>query len=695
MRVVLIISLVFLLTCTTGLPAVAADPTATETTWVGKTPEFTRAGLTRFSADSLAVGLPSAGSLSSADSTSEEQQTRWKAAVLSQSGFSGIKVYLNNDTPVTFDVQPRVVDGRVLVPVRQVSEALGAEVSFTGIKITVRKGSNTAELTVESKEAYVNGNTVRLDVPVMLVDGRTLVPLRFIGESLNKAVYFAAEGEASVINLVDLPAPAVAQPAAVTPLPPAPVVSKESPPGKVPASFSVGGPFADLGKDIAVDGNGNMYVIGYFYGTTDLDPGLDDYKLNGPHFENSFVAKYDSRGNLIWAKGFGNPSDMPNSVALDGEGNIYITGFFRGRADFDPGPEVKNLQSTSQKDCYLAKYSSEGNYLWAIGFGSELGGESMNLAVDTGGNAYVTGYFKGSMDIDPGEGTATIQGSSFSADIFVASYDKNGRYRWGFSGGGAGQDQGQAVAVDGSGNCYVAGYFEQTTNFGSLSSTGGRDAFLAKYRSDNGELIWAKSFGGIGNDQVGPGGIALDGKSNIYLTGDFSSVVEFDLGPEKASISSRGQRDIFVVKYDPKGNYLWAIGLGDNASDGGQGIAVDKSGQVYVCGWFRGTVDFNPGLGEKLLTARGTPAGASDFFLVKYSWDGKYLWALSFGGRATSAEDSTLGTGLAADPSGGVVATGGFFETVDFDPGQEEYIRGSNGSSDVFVVKYDENGNLK
>ncbi|MFZ5650189.1 MAG: SBBP repeat-containing protein [Bacillota bacterium] len=668
MRVGLIAGLVFFLAC-------AAD-------------------LMGFPSGAQAAGsIPDRLQFSSAGSAQEEMQVKWKAAVLKESGFSGIMIYVNN-TPVTFDVQPRMVDGRVLVPVRKVSEALGAAVSFNGMKVILRLGSKNIELTIDSAEAIVNGRSVRLDAPAAIADGRTLVPLRFISENLDKAVYFAAEGETYVINIVDQTAPVTLKPKEDTTPAPSPVNSQSSPAKRGPASFSIGSPYSDWGKGIASDGKGNVYVAGYFSGTADFDPGPDDYKLGGSFHGDSFLAKYDSGRNLVWAVKFGNTSDMPNSFALDREGNIYITGFFRGKADFDPGQDSKYLQGKGNKDCYLAKYSNDGKYLWAIGFGSERDEESISVAVDSRGNAYVTGHFSGYMNLDPSGAMAAIQGRGFSSDIFVASYDKNGRYRWGLSAGGEGQDQGQAIAVDGSGNCYVAGFFEQTASFNAVSA-GGKDAFLAKYNSGNGELVWAKSLGGSGNDQVAPGGMALDGKGNIYLTGDFSGVADFDPGSDRADLTSKGQGDIFVAKYDSSGNYLWAVGMGDTASDGGQGIAVDQTGQVYVSGWFWGTVDFDPGQGQRLLTAEGTPAKASDFFLAKYGPGGNFQWALSFGGRATSPEDSTLGTGLAVDPSGGVVATGCFYETVDFDPGQDMFTRGSNGGADIFVVRYDEKGNLR
>jgi hypothetical protein len=302
--------------------------------------------------------------------------------------------------------------------------------------------------------------------------------------------------------------------------------------------------------------------------------------------------------------------------------------------------------------------------------------------------------------MDPSDGNDSKDTfTSQERDIIVASYDTNGAYRWGFSAGGSGRDGGHGIKTGTDGSIILTGFFSGTANLdplgnnsGSVSSMGGWDIFLAKYDS-NVKLKWVNSWGGSGNEQVRPGGIAVDRDNDIYLYGDFASTVDFDPGSGVANSTSKGLGDIFLAKYDTNGNYIWATGFGGGELDGAHRIDVDSQGNLVITGWFRGTVDFDPSpQGPCILTAKSSGSGASDIFLAKYDNNGNYVWAYSFGDKVTTADEWSLGTGVAIDSSDNVAATGRFYGGIDFDTTDEVFMRRSAGMADVFIIKYDETG---
>lgn len=176
--------------------------------------------------------------------------------------------------------------------------------------------------------------------------------------------------------------------------------------------------------------------------------------------------------------------------------------------------------------------------------------------------------------------------------------------------GGTGQDEGGAVATDSSGNFYITGYFNGTVDFDpgagttNLTSGSGDEVFVAKYDSD-GDLVWAKHFNSGGND-VGTG-ITVDGSGNVYTTGSFLGTVDFDPGAGTANLTSTGSTDIFVVKLNSSGSYVWAVRAGGGGADAGNGIALDSSNNVHVTGNYSGNnIDFDPGAGTANLTSAGS-----------------------------------------------------------------------------------------
>ena len=265
--------------------------------------------------------------------------------------------------------------------------------------------------------------------------------------------------------------------------------------------------------------------------------------------------------------------------------------------------------------------------------------------------------------------------------------------KWAKSAGGAGFDFGQGIATDHRGNAYMTGMFEGSATFGAgqdneivLTSAGSFDVVLTKYGRD-GQFLWAKSAGGSATDFVQS--IATDNCGNTVLTGSFSGTATFGQGEDNEVIlSSAGGADIFVAKYDGNGFLLWAKSAGGTNSSQGLGIAIDRLGNNYVTGNMRGTVTFGAGQeNETVLSALG-PFG--DIFVAKYSQDGLFVWVKQAGGGPNAS-----GLEIASNSRGDSYITGGFAGTAIFGLGEEnETVLTSAGGSDIFVAKYDQNGQL-
>jgi len=265
------------------------------------------------------------------------------------------------------------------------------------------------------------------------------------------------------------------------------------------------------------------------------------------------VSKLDSSGNFVWAKSMGGTmSDQGHGIAVDYLGNVYTTGNFFDRVDFDPGPGAFNLTSGLGPDIFISKLDSNGNFVWAKAMGAGGWDDASSIVVDGSGNVCTVGIFLGTVDFDPGAGTYNLS-SGGDADIFVSKLDSSGNFVWAKSMDGTRDDWGDDIAVDSAGNIYTTGGFEGTVDFDpgagtcDLAAAGFYDIFVSKLDS-SGNFVWAKRMGGTGDDWGD--GIAVDSAANIYTTGWFEGTVDFDPGTGTYNLSSAGIWDAFVSKLD-------------------------------------------------------------------------------------------------------------------------------------------------
>jgi gliding motility-associated-like protein len=362
-----------------------------------------------------------------------------------------------------------------------------------------------------------------------------------------------------------------------------------------------------------------------------------------------------------WAKYMGgSDGDSGGDIAVDADGNVYTTGYFRNTADFDPGPGTFNLTSAGIIDIFIAKQDPDGNLLWAISLGSTDYDRGFGIAVDADGNVYSTGYYANTVDFDPGPGTVNL--SSSDSGIYILKLDTDGNFVWAKSISASGSNYGRAIAIDNAQNVYVTGEFRFTVDFdpgagvSNLTQTGSNgDVFILKLDAA-GDFEWAKSHGGTSDDVARS--IKADATGNVYTAGGFHSTVDFDPGAGVFNLTSAG-RDGFISKLDINGNFVWARQIGSAGVDIVQSIALDPSGNVYATGEFYQTVDFDPGPGIFNLTAQ-----QSDAFIVKLSTAGDFMWAKNVGG---SSLDANYTIDVGAD--GSVYTAGKFYNTIDFDPG--------------------------
>ena len=376
---------------------------------------------------------------------------------------------------------------------------------------------------------------------------------------------------------------------------------------------------SDQSYSVALDLSGNVYISGHTTGSLEgTNAGIYD----------AFLTKFDSSGNELWTQQIGTSSwDQSFSVAVDSSGNAYISGRTDG-----------SLEGTNagSADAFLTKFDSSGNELWGKQIGTSTFDLSFSVAVDSSGNAYISGRTDGSL-----EGT-----NAGSADAFLTKFDTSGNELWTQQIGTSSQDFSNSVAVDSSGNAYISG-----RTFGSLEGTnaGSIDAFLTKFDSSGNEL-WGKQ---IGTGSVEESfSVAVDSSGNAYISGRTDGSLEG---------TNAGSADAFLTKFDSSGNELWGKQIGTSTFDQSFSVAVDSSGNVYISGSTAGDLE-------------GINAGGLDAFLTKFDASGSELWTQQTG--TTSGEESFS---VAVDATGNAYISGR----------TQGSLEGTNaGGYDAFVMKF-------
>ena len=449
-------------------------------------------------------------------------------------------------------------------------------------------------------------------------------------------------------------------------------------------SKSMGSTTNDFAYSIAADGAGDIYTVGTFAGTVDFDPGPGVFNKTAIGSHDIYILKLDASGNFLWANTIGGTNwDEALSVVLDLQGNIYITGDFSDIVDFDPGIGTFILTAAGGSDIFICKMDASGNLIWAKRMGGTGDDSGTSISLDGMGNIYTTGYFIGTVDMDPGTGVYNL---TSSGSVFISKLDNAGNFIWAKAFGGLWGTGANAMTVESStGDVYLTGSFVGTVDFdpsaASLiyTSAGNEDLYISKFDS-MGNLVWAKATGGP-IDEAGYS-IALDATGNVYTTGDFSyATIDFDPGAGVFNMTANGG-DVFITKYNSAGAFTWAkqfTGLSSNYASG-YGLIVDPiNGDLYTIGSFYGDVDFDPGVGNFTLISNNS----SDVFVSKLDSAGNFAWVKAAGG---TWDDE--GHALAISPTG-YIYVAGFFPSPTIMFGNNTLVNADNTglTNDIFIAK--------
>ncbi|RZJ64879.1 MAG: T9SS type A sorting domain-containing protein [Flavobacterium sp.] len=440
-----------------------------------------------------------------------------------------------------------------------------------------------------------------------------------------------------------------------------------------------GGPQNDAGTSMSLAPDGSLYITGNFSGTVDFDPGTGIETRTAVGSVNTFIQKLSTTGALLWVKTLNlNTVAFTSLCKADAAGNVYIAAPFTGTADLDPGAGVANVVTSLNNNTFLLKLTPAGDYVWAKAMETVGGSPSAVYALqtDANGNIYSSGYYSGSLT----QGNTTIT-SAGSLDSFIQKYDSNGNPLWLKSFGGSEIDLASQIVMDGSGNIYVTGIFQGTSDLDpgaaqfNVTGQGFTDAYITKL-STAGDFIWAKTLGG--NNQEGFGDIKVDSNGNIYVAA-YSNSITLNIATQPATaFTTNGSYDSLLLKLDSSGNPLWVRQFGGTGSDFAVRLIIDNAGKIVVTGQFTEVMNFGP-LGSTTITS----AGGSDIFIAMFSVDGEFEIGYSFpGGGVESIYD------FFSDAAGDYYMLGRYNQSFDVDPSAATATITSNGFEDYFVAKY-------
>ena len=387
---------------------------------------------------------------------------------------------------------------------------------------------------------------------------------------------------------------------------------------------SFGGSLIDEGLDIVVTSSNEIVIAGTFTLTVDFDPGPGTFNLNAPSDGRIFLLKLDSSGNFVWAKAIGGSSYYDgnvnierHSLDIDDNDNLFLIGDFDDSPDFDPSASTLNLTSNGSKDVFIISLDNSGNLIWVKSFGGTDRDLPIGISIDGSGNIITAGEFESTtIDLDPGSGTFNISATE-NVNSFVQKLDANGNFLWALSyGDGDQSERVKIMTTDSSNSIYLVGNVLFTTDFDPgpsvfnlNSSSGSTETYVMKLDA-SGMFEWA----GVYSAYDDLGALSTDNQNNLYISGNFSGFVSFDIASAGNSLNSIGSIDGYISKFDENGVHQWVAQLSSDTSLTTFDVLADNSGFIYCTGYFFADNAISDENGGWLIN--GTKLG-SDIFMVK------------------------------------------------------------------------------
>ncbi|MBM4359205.1 MAG: nucleotide-binding protein [Deltaproteobacteria bacterium] len=413
-----------------------------------------------------------------------------------------------------------------------------------------------------------------------------------------------------------------------------------------------------LVNGVAIDASGNTFLVGLFEGSMKLGA----ITLTSVGLSDAFVAKLDPMGTVQWAFRYGEGVDnqAAQAVAVDAQGNVFVTGYFRASINFGGGA----LTSAGGSDVFVAKLNgANGAQLWATKYGNAVDDQiGLAITTDAAGNPYVAGTFAGALTFNQ---TVTAVGLQ---DAFVARLNgANGTATWSTRFGGADNDFARDIALDVNGNVVVIGDFAGTVALGgaTLTTAGLSDIVVARLNGANGTAATPTRFGGTGFDF---GRSVITTPTGAYVGGEFEGTVDFQGG----AVKSAGGFDMFLVEFATAGNVVQSKTFGGAGDESILALGLDSMLNVLLAGYTTGSINLGSG--------PVTSAGGRDILAAALSPQLKATWTRRFGDSSFYQQAAAI----AGSSTNGIVLGGQFSGTIDLGTGPTM----SAGGTDAFAVSF-------
>lgn len=446
--------------------------------------------------------------------------------------------------------------------------------------------------------------------------------------------------------------------------------------------LTAGGKGLDRGKSVCADMNGNILITG-FYKSSTLSFGQQELSGSGEY--TSYLAKYDSTGNVLWVlKADGSGESFGNAVITDAAGNVYWAGSFKGDKVSFGQLSISNKNPDESK-MFLVKCDPSGKVIWAISGESTGSQDILGMDINEESQLCLAGYYTGDKFTIKSK---NIINKTTSKNILILKIDSGGNPLWIFSPMGTGGDYATGIKTDYAGNVFVTGVMEgDSLKFGKqvIKHKQSADVFVAKLNKD-GQPMWARSAGKEEFEMSN--GIAVDNNGSCYVTGYFGSKT---IGFSGINLSNSYGYDMFIVKYDSTGKAQWAKTALSDDYEKVFGIATDRKGNSYVCGIYTASSLKFGGI--------TIPYSNAGVFIVKYSSGGDPLWvsdlknfikpdqADQIKGDELDPNKGAFGESIFLSKNGTLLVAGSFYGK---NVGIGNSFYSSKGDYDIFILKIEE-----